>query len=59
MDELKEKIKQALDESETYGDFCIKLLNMPEFIETAKGLSLCDKCQANMEEKDVFKSNMR
>lgn len=31
MDELKEKIKKALDESETYGDFYIKLRDMPEF----------------------------
>ncbi len=38
MDELKEKIKKALDESETYGDFYIKLRDMPEFREALKEL---------------------
>lgn len=38
MDELKEKIKKALDESETYGDFYFKLIDMPEFREALKEL---------------------
>ena len=36
MDELKEKIKKALDESETYGDFISKLYEIPEFIDEIK-----------------------
>ena len=38
MDELKEKIKKALDESETYGDFYIKLRDMPELRKVLKEL---------------------
>ena len=38
MDELKEKIKKALDESETYGEFYFKLIDMPEFREELKVL---------------------
>ena len=38
MDELEEKIKKALDESETYGDFISKLYEIPEFIDEVKGM---------------------
>lgn len=43
MDELKEKIKKALDESETYGDFIAKLYKIPEFIDEIKGID-CLMC---------------
>lgn len=43
MDELKDKIKNALDESKTYGDFIAKLYEIPEFIDEIKGID-CLMC---------------